>query len=101
MMFHTIGLNTGSVRLETRICGFCCAVAALPTAITTARTAANRQPPRRNTSIIIPPNLAPPTNDLQHRHRGLRVTRRQPRRKGVAAPLFYAVRLLRQAAVVA
>ena len=27
MMFHTSGLNTGSVRLETLITGFCCACA--------------------------------------------------------------------------
>ena len=27
MMFHTSGLNTGSVRLETLIIGFCCACA--------------------------------------------------------------------------
>ena len=27
MMFHTSGLNTGSVRLETLITGLCCACA--------------------------------------------------------------------------
>src|SRR6476646_11324141 len=47
MMFQTSGLNTGSVRLETLITGFCCACAGgASMSAAQANSAAN---PRRNT----------------------------------------------------
>src|ERR1039458_1745591 len=50
MMFHTSGLNTGSVRLETLITGFCCASADGAVKPTTAKaiTAASAARPRRD-----------------------------------------------------
>ena len=50
MMFHTSGLNTGSVRLETLITGFCCAWACGATMVASAiaNAAASAARPRRD-----------------------------------------------------
>src|SRR6185437_6992116 len=48
MMFQTSGLNTGSVRLETLITGFCCACAADSAETANAKHTASAAMPRRD-----------------------------------------------------
>src|SRR4051812_33731260 len=48
MMFQTSGLNTGSVRLDTLMTGFCCACAGAVAAIAATNAAANAASPRRD-----------------------------------------------------
>ena len=57
MTFHTSGLNTGSVRLETLITGFCCACAdGIATSGKGESKAANAARPRRDSlDMDIPP----------------------------------------------
>src|SRR4051812_48837252 len=53
MMFQTSGLNTGSVRLDTLMTGFCCACAGGASA--RANTTANAAKTRRDMVIIASP----------------------------------------------
>jgi hypothetical protein len=52
MMFQTIGLNTGNVRLETLIFGLCWAIDAVAEMSATVQAVASTARPRRNDVTI-------------------------------------------------
>src|SRR5262245_58587530 len=78
MMFQTIGLNTGSVRLETVIFGFCCATAAVAETsasahVTVKAAAASVARPRRG---IVSIKSTPLNCQRNFGHRSLGALRR-------------------------
>src|SRR5262245_30299950 len=75
MMFHTSGLKTGSVRLDTVIFGLCCATAALVPSKANAEAAASIARLRRENVVIgVPlpclklclPQPLPPVREPEH-----------------------------------